>query len=192
MLARKLASRVRKKADQPPRLIGLTGTNGAGKGEVAAYLMKKGYSYFSLSDEIRAELRKKGKPLTRNHLIAMGNALRLRFGADILARRVMRKVKGKAVIDSIRNLREVAYFRRQKNFILVAVDAPVELRYKRVRRRGRAESASTLEEFMAKEKEEMTGRPSEQQLRRVMAKADVMIINDGTRAALRQKVEALL
>ncbi len=192
MLARKLASRVRKKADQPPRLIGLTGTNGAGKGEVAAYLMKKGYSYFSLSDEIRADLRKKGKPLTRNHLIAMGNALRLRFGADILARRVMRKVKGKAVIDSIRNLREVAYFRRQKNFILVAVDAPVELRYKRVRRRGRAESASSLEEFMAKEKEEMTGRPSEQQLRRVMAKADVMIINDGTRAALRQKVEALL
>ncbi len=40
-------------------LIGLTGTNGAGKGEVASFFMKKGYAYFSLSDVIREELKKK-------------------------------------------------------------------------------------------------------------------------------------
>ena len=58
------------------RLIGLTGTNGAGKGEVAAYLMKKGYAYVSLSDEIREELRRRGEPITRDSLIAEGNAPR--------------------------------------------------------------------------------------------------------------------
>ena len=42
----------------PPLLIGLTGTNGAGKGEAAAYFMTKGYAYFSLSDVIRDKLEK--------------------------------------------------------------------------------------------------------------------------------------
>lgn len=183
---------MRKKKASAPRLIGLTGTNGAGKGEVAAYLSGKGYAYFSLSDEIREELRKKGKEVTRDSLIALGNSLRQRYGADILARRVMKKVKGKAVIDSIRNSREAAYLRKQGEFVLVAIDAPVELRYRRVKRRGRLESAATLEEFMAKEKKEMAGGKAEQQLSRVMAMADFAIFNDGSLASLHRKVEAFL
>jgi dephospho-CoA kinase len=186
---RKKRGNVEKKA----RLIGLTGTNGAGKGEVAAYLMKKGYVYFSLSDLIRDELRKKRKEPTRDNLIALGNALRKRYGADILVRRVMKKVKGKkAVVDSIRTTEEVAFLRKQKDFFLAAVDAPVELRYKRVRKRGREESASTLKDFIAKEKEEMTGDAGEQQLRRCLALADITIINDGTLAALHRKIEKCL
>jgi dephospho-CoA kinase len=175
-----------------PRLIGLTGTNGAGKGEVAACLAKKGYAYFSLSDEIREELQKKGKEITRDSLIAMGNSLRQRYGADILARRIAKKAKGKAIIDSIRNSREAAYLRKRGEFVLVAVDAPVELRYERVKRRGRLESAASLEEFVAKEKEEMAGGKAEQQLSRVMAMADFTIFNDESLAALRRKIEAIL
>ncbi|HUU38382.1 MAG TPA: AAA family ATPase [Candidatus Desulfaltia sp.] len=174
------------------RLIGLTGTNGAGKGEVASYLMKKGYAYVSLSDEIRADLRRRGKESTRDELIAAGNALRRRYGADILARRAMKKVKNRTVIDSIRNAREVAFLRRQDDFILVAVDAPAELRYARAQKRGRAESASTVEEFIAKEKEEMTGGRSGQQLRRCLNLADVTIINDGTLEALHRRIEERL
>src|SRR4030042_2305396 len=89
------------------RLIGLTGTNGAGKGEVAAYLMKNGYAYVSLSDEIRKELRRRGEPVTRDSLIAEGNALRREYGPDILARRGMRKVRGRTGMGSIRKGREV-------------------------------------------------------------------------------------
>lgn len=175
------------------RLIGLTGTNAAGKGEVAAYLIEKGYKYFSLSDLIRDELRKKRKEPSRDNLIAMGNALRKRYGADILARRVMKKIKGKkAIIDSIRNSREAAFLRKQKGFLFVAVDAPAELRYKRAKKRGRAESGSTLEEFIAKEKEEMTGNSGEQQLRRCLALADITLINDGSLAALHKKIEKCL
>jgi dephospho-CoA kinase len=174
------------------RLIGLTGTNGAGKGEVAAYLHKKGYAYFSLSDLVRQELQKKGKEINRDNLIAAGNALRERYGADILARRVMKKVRGRAVIDSIRNSGEAAFLRRQKGFILIAVDAPVRLRYKRVKERGRQESASTLREFIAKEKEEMAGRASGQQLRRCLALADAAIENNGTLAALHRQIEEIL
>ena len=174
------------------RLVGLTGTNGAGKGEVAAYLMKKGYAYASLSDEIRDELRRKGKEITRDSLIAMGNALRRKHGTDVLARGVMKKVRGRTVIDSIRNSREVAFLRRHKGFVLVAVVAPVELRYERVLRRGRAESAETLEEFVAKEKQEMAGGTGGQQLRRCLDLADVTIVNDGSLRALHRQIKERL
>jgi dephospho-CoA kinase len=174
------------------RLIGLTGTNGAGKGEVASHLKKKGYAYLSLSDEIRADLQRRGKESTRNQLIAAGNALRRKYGADILARRVMTKVKNRTVIDSIRNISEVAFLRRQDGFILVAVDAPVELRYARVKKRGRAESASTFKEFVAKEREEMSNGKTGQQLHRCLELADVTIINDGTLTALHRRIEELL
>jgi dephospho-CoA kinase len=174
------------------RLIGLTGTNGAGKGEVAAFLMTKGYACHSLANVIREELRKKGLEPSRDNLIVAGNALRRRYGADILARRVMREVKGKAVIDSIRSDREVAFLRKQPGFILVAVDAPVRLRFKRVQNRGREESASTLREFIAKEKEEMAGGRAGQQLRRCLQMADVTIRNDGPLAELFRKVAQCL
>ncbi len=173
-------------------LIGLTGTNGAGKGEVAGILMKNGYAYVSLSDEVREDLRKRGKEITRDRMIAAGNALRRRYGADILARRAMKKVRGRAVIDSIRNASEVAFLRRQEGFILVAVDAPARLRFERVQKRGREESASTLEEFAAKEKEEMRGGRREQQLRRCMRLADLTIVNDGPLASLRRQVKERL
>jgi dephospho-CoA kinase len=174
------------------RLIGLTGTNGAGKGVAAAYLMKKGYAYVSLSDEIRDELRRKGMKITRDNLIATGNALRRKHGADVLARRVMKKVKGPTVIDSIRNAREVAFLRRRRGFLLVALDAPLELRYGRIQKRGRLESASSLEEFAAKEKEEMAGGASGQQLGRCLELADVTIRNDGSLAALHRRIEERL
>jgi dephospho-CoA kinase len=146
----------------------------------------------SLSDEIREELRRKGEPINRDSLIATGNALRRRYGPDILARRVMKKVRGRTVIDSIRNGREVAFLRRQKGFLLVAVDAPLELRYGRTRRRGRAESAGTLEEFAAKEAMEMEGGTGGQQIRLCLDLADVTITNKGSLKALHRQIEELL
>jgi dephospho-CoA kinase len=172
-----------------PRLIGLTGTNGAGKGEAAAYFVSKGYAFFSLSDVIREELERRGEEATRDNLIRTGNELRERFGPDVLARRTMDKVRGPAVIDSIRNTREVAYLRRQGGFVLIALDAPVEVRFRRTAARGRDESASSLEAFQAKENEEWAGGETAQQLEACMAAADRLVVNDGTIEELHRKLE---
>ncbi len=174
------------------RLIGLTGTNGAGKGEVANFLKKKGYAYYSLSDIVRQELSQEGKELSRNNLIKTGNELREKFGADILARLIVKKIKGKTVIDSIRNPKEVEYLRQQKDFILIAVDAPVTLRFKRIKKRGRKESVSTLQEFIQKEAEEMTSNQKGQQLQTCIKMADIKITNEGSLEELYQKLEKLL
>ena len=176
----------------PPLLIGLTGTNGAGKGEIAAFLATKGYAYFSLSDVIRDKLKEDGLEASRDNLIRKGNDLRRSGGPDILARLVMDKVGGKAVIDSIRNPKEAAFLKTRPGFILLAVDAPAALRFERVRKRGRNESAGTLEDFVRKEAEENGADPGAQQLRACMELADRTIINDGTLEGLRRKLEEIL
>jgi dephospho-CoA kinase len=174
------------------RLIGLTGPNGAGKGEAAEILKAQGYDDFSLSDVIRDKLQEEGKAASRDNMIEKGNALRRQFGPDILARLIMDRVRGKAVIDSIRNASEVEYLRARGGFVLIAVDAPVETRFERVRARGRDESAQTLEQFVRKEAEEKGGDAGAQQLDKVMAMADITLINDGSLDDLRRKLEELL
>ena len=176
----------------PHKLIGLTGTNSSGKGEAAAFFKARGYSYFSLSDIIRDELSWEQQEITRDNLIQKGNQLREEYGADILARRVMKKVDGKAVIDSIRNLTEIAYLRAQEGFILLAIDAPVEIRYTRAKQRGRNESASTLEEFIAKEEEEMRQSVKGQQLEACMQAADYRVTNEGSLEDFLKKLEKFL
>lgn len=174
------------------KLIGLTGTNGSGKGEAASFFKTKGYAYFSLSDIIRDELILEGRETTRDNLIQKGNALREKHGANILARRVLDRITGKSVIDSIRNPREIEYFRTQEHFILLAIDAPVEIRYTRVRQRGRNESASSLQEFIAKEKEEMTRKETGQQLEGCMRMADYRVTNEGSLEDFFKKLEKFL
>ena len=180
------------KMKEKARLIGLTGTNGAGKGEAASFFMDKGYSYFSLSDLIREELQKKGEKVTRENLIKMGNRMRGRSSSDILARMIVRKIKGKAVIDSIRNPKEIEFLKKQGGFVLVSLDAPPELRFERVQKRGREESAANLKEFSAKEAQEMSGAENGQQLRNCMKMADFTIWNDGSLEELHKKLEKLI
>jgi dCMP deaminase len=174
------------------KLIGLTGTNSSGKGEAAAFFKASGYSYLSLSDIIRDELSREQLEITRDNLIQKGNQLREKHGADILARRVMEKVEGNAVIDSIRNLFEIEYLRKQEGFILLAIDAPVEIRYTRAKQRGRNESASTLEEFIAKEEEEMGQNEKGQQLEACIRAADYRVTNESSLEDFFKKLEKFL
>src|SRR5215472_3909944 len=112
-------------------LIGLTGRNASGKGEVARYLQRKSFYYYSLSDAIRDEIRSRGEEPTRERLIIVGNELRQRYGSSILAERVLAKIEDDKhyVIDSIRNPAEVETFPTATHFNLNRIEAPSEIRY---------------------------------------------------------------
>ncbi len=174
------------------RLIGLTGPNGSGKGEAAAWLRARGYAYLSLSDILREELRRDGTPESRDSLIAKGNALRRAFGPDVLARRTLARVEGPAVIDSIRNPAEVAVLRREPGFILLAFDAPAAVRFERARLRGRDESAADLDAFIRKEAEERGSDPAAQQLDACLVLADIRLDNSGSLEDLHRRLEEAL
>lgn len=141
-------------------IIGLTGKNASGKGEIAGYLMKeKGFRYYSLSDVIRDEMSKKGIPPSRDDMISFGNMLREKYGADILAKKVKKNIKGNSIVDSIRNTAEIRELRKLTNFILLGIDAPVALRFKRISKRNRIGDAKTLKEFILKEKQKIHPTP---------------------------------
>src|SRR4051812_33810008 len=100
-------------------IIGLTGRNASGKGEVAQYLKARGFTFYSLSDVLREELRKRKKIITRNNLIWLGNKLRDEKGPSVLADLILDKIQDDHhyVIDSFRNPEEVKAFRRTKDFL---------------------------------------------------------------------------
>src|SRR4030095_8242089 len=131
-------------------LIGLTGRNAAGKGEVARYLQRKSFYYYSLSDVIRDEIRKRGDKPTRERLIIVGNELRQRYGSSVLAERILAKIEDDKhyIIDSIRNPAEVSAFRAAKHFKLIRIEAPPEIRFQRIVSRHRKSDPRTFEEFV--------------------------------------------
>lgn len=181
-----------------PKYIGLTGLNASGKGTVAQYLIDKGYTYYSLSDIVREEATALGRDHSRENLIYVGNKLRKEHGPAVLAQRVAKKIEGargrvpvrvRAVIDSIRNLAEINELRKLPGFVLIGVDAPVELRFERAKARGRVGFEKSLQEFIAVEQKENSEDPNKQQLFECLKMADKIVTNDGSILDLRKKLD---
>jgi dephospho-CoA kinase len=176
-------------------IIGVTGTDGSGKDLVGQMLWEKlGWPHFSLSDEIRDIAREKGLDLSRETLANLANQLRIEFGPDYLAKRIVKRVSDNFVATSIRNPHEMTPFQTKDNFVLIAVDAPTKIRYQRTFSRDRAgESNRTLEDFRHHEAlVEMTDDKFGQQLQKMLSLADYMIINDGTFKELEKKIDNLI
>lgn len=178
-------------------IIGLTGTLAAGKGTVAEYLIGRGFQYYSLSDELRLLLREKGIQATRDNLTKAGNELRRKYGPDFLAELAIKRLRGapsvaSAVVDSIRNIGEINALRELKGFYLVAIDAPVDIRYERARKRNSPRDPKTFSEFLVQEKREMAGKATDQQLAACIAAADFKILNDGDYKKLYKEIEKVL
>jgi len=163
-------------------IIGLTGKNAAGKGELAKHLQDKGFIYFSLSDALRDEATEQNLDHSRDNLIKLGTDLRKKFGNGILAKRINEKIrqnKGNFVVDSIRNPGEVEELRKNDGFILVGVAADAKTRFMRLMKRGRAGDSRTFEEFMDHEKKENNNEGSGQQLDICLKMADKIISSNG-------------
>ncbi len=175
-------------------VIGLTGTNGAGKTTLADHLQQRGFSFLSLSDEIRRELRRENKAETRENLIEAGNRLRREHGLAVLAERTAARVleDRNYVIDSIRHPREIEALRRLPHFHLLHLDAPIERRYERARERQDARVPASFEQFAELEAREMGGSPDAQNLGACARLADATLINDGSREAFLARADELI
>ena len=176
--------------------LGFTGPNAAGKGEAIKYLVDKHkFISYSLSDIIRSEAKKRGQEPAREVLVAIGNELREKEGASVLAKRTVAKIKNapQAVIDSIRNPHEIEELRKNlKNFMLIGVNADVKVRFERAEKRGRLGDAKTLEEFKKQEEKENTSDEKAQQLNKCFDMADVKIDNSKDRNFLYKQIDELL
>ena len=181
-----------KRPARRPLVVGLTGPNAAGKGEAAACLMRRGFACHSLSDIVREEAAARGLSHSREDLIAVGNALRAAEGPGILAERLLSRLGGRDVVDSIRNPHEAAILRRIPGFVLIGLTAPVAIRFERSLARGRLGDDETLEEFELREEQENSSDPARQQIRATLEMADHVIENASTLADLERALLSVL
>ncbi len=165
-------------------IIGLTGKNAAGKGELAKHIQSKGFAYFSLSDVLREEATNRGLGHSRDELINLGNELRKKFVNGILAKKINEKIKKNSkkdfVIDSIRNPGEIEELRKNKGFLLIGVVTDQKIRFQRLLKRRRIGDATTFEEFRKQEDRENNDESSGQQLDKCLGLADKNISSNGT------------
>jgi len=177
------------------KIIGLTGTIGSGKEAVKEIIMHNYSCYYStLSALIRTEALEKRKiKVDRNNLQDLGNELRKQYGNDVLVKlawNFLQKNKEFIIIDGIRNPGEVDFLKKVSEFYLIAVDAPVEIRFERLAKRGGPKDVKTMEEFVQLNERDLGINEPDygQRVKDCMNIADFTVLNDGSRKDLEGKV----
>ncbi len=174
-------------------IIGITGTNGAGKGTVVDYLVgQKGCNHFSARTFLIEEIQKQGLPVDRTHMRQVANELRKAHGPAYVVERLLahaQETPGVSIIESIRTIGE-AELLLTRGAQLWAVDADRKIRYERIRARMSETDQVTFEQFCEYEDREMQGtEPWDMNVFGVMGRAQHTFMNNTTREALFAQVE---
>jgi dephospho-CoA kinase len=181
-------------------LIGVVGKNGSGKDSVATYLVKNhGFAYKDLGQEIREELKKRGKNyLDRIEMIKLANEMRSKYGFNYWCKRAIDSVKSKdLVIISLRNPAAVDEI-KSRGGVIIEIFADQDIRFRRtVQRVGESskahEDVQSFEDFKAKEIIELENTdPAKQQLNKCISMADYRLNNNGSIEQLDMEMEELL
>jgi dephospho-CoA kinase len=187
------------KNEKPPgmKIIGITGTLGAGKGTVVQYLVEqKGYHHYSVRAFLLEEIRRRGLPENRDSLTMVANEMRSVHSPSYVTDQlyfIARKKGQDCVIESIRTPGEIFSLRTKGDFILLSVDADPEIRFQRIIARNSETDRITYNTFLSNEAREMTSDdPNHQNLRACINLADFHLLNNGTPDQLFHQVENLL
>lgn len=178
-------------------ILGLTGSMGAGKGEVVKILERWGFKYITLSKMVRAEAQRLGIPEEREKLMAVGDQMRAQEGFGVLAKRALETIQkeggDKWVVDGIRNPAEIDELRKSPDAHIVGLQANQDILVDRIIKRARPSDAKTPEDIIHRIKKEWgDGEPEGgQQVGKCMQKVDRIIVNEGTLEELEKKFEAV-
>jgi dephospho-CoA kinase len=168
-------------------VIGVAGMPGAGKSLVTKMAEGMGYSIVTMGDVIREETGKRGLPLTPENTGAVMLKLREEEGSAAVARRCVSKIESArsriVLVDGLRSLNELEEFKRHfEKFVLIAVYASPETRFRRLFRRRRSDDPQGWAAFNERDRRELSVG-----LGNAIALADYLIINEGTRTETERK-----
>lgn len=174
-------------------LIGVTGTIGSGKGTVVSRLEKRGFRHVSVSGFLAGKLVERGIPATRVALRQIANEYRAK-GATALIEAVLAEENPKnedIAVESLHTVAEVEYIQHLGGTV-IAVDAPLPLRWERVQKEGGIKDGSH-DEFVREQDHQMaSANPDENNLAAAAAAADFHIVNDGTLEEFFGKADAVI
>ncbi len=124
----------------------MTGLPASGKNTFAIEAKKEGFLQVVMGDVIREECRSRGLTPSRDNSNKIMLELRETEGNEVVAKRTMEKISrlldqtnSNIIIDGIRSLDEVNYFKKSiRDFKVIAVHASPKLRFERTisRQRG--------------------------------------------------------
>ncbi len=179
-------------------LLGVTGTNGAGKGVFVAYLKEQyGASHYSVRNYLMQSLKEKGLPTDRPAMHSLANSIRNNQHGAFIIEALCKQAQqdpGIVIIESIRNPLEIDFLKQwNAKSKLVAIDAPQELRYQRAIDRSSSTDAIDFETFQAQEASEwINDDPKAQQVGVCMRRADITLMNAKGLRDFQQKIDAWL
>lgn len=160
-------------------LVGISGTLASGKDTIAEFLVRDfGYIHASTGDMVRKVAMQKYGSIERPTLVKTATELRYANGAGALVAEAL-KEREPLVITGIRSIGEVKTLKAAGG-ILLFVDAPITIRYERMKSRMRDnETALTLEEFKSNEEKEMYAGPNDEDfnIRGIGELADIRVEN---------------
>lgn len=167
------------------KIIGITGTLGAGKGTIVDYLVTNfGFKHYSVRGYLIEIIEAKGLVVNRDSLTLTANELRAEHGPSFIAEELFKQAQQSSqncIIESIRTLGEVNALKAKGNFTLFSVDAERKIRYDRIVLRASETDQVSYSVFEANELRELDSiDPNKQNLRACMAAADIHFLNNGT------------
>jgi dephospho-CoA kinase len=173
-------------------IIGVTGMQGSGKATIKQIAETMGYSTVVMGDEVREEAKRRNLEPTPENFGTLMLKLREEEGPVAIAKRCIPKIeKAKSnvvIVDGVRSLQEVEEFKKHfKDFVLIAVHASPMTRFQRLFQRERSDAPRSWHTFIERDLRELNVG-----LGSVIAMADYMIANEGTREQIRQKAREVL
>lgn len=178
------------------KIIGITGTIGAGKGAAVEYLKSKGFEHFSAREFLIREIAQRGLPVVRDTMHEVATDLRKRFDSAYIVHSLYKEAAAtgrNCVIESIRAVGEVELLKKQPDFVLLAVDADIRLRYDRIVARGSSTDHITFDKFVEDERKEMSSAdPAGMNIAECMRRADYVIENNGTLEELHGQLDRMM
>jgi dephospho-CoA kinase len=174
------------------KAVVFVGMPGSGKSVGADCAARLNIPVIVMGDVVREEATRRLLPHTPETLGRVMLELREKFGPGVVAERCIAKLKelkgSTVVIDGARSEAEIASFRKALDSVaIVAVHAAPKVRFERLVKRGRPDDAMAWEVFRERDSREL-----DVGLGRVIAQADVMLVNEGSPRDLEQKVTRLL
>lgn len=172
-------------------IIALTGPMAAGKTEAGMILKEQGFQYIAFSDIIRKIADERKIEPTRQNLQKLGRKVKEEANNQgILSKLIVdHKKKDNLVADGLRNPDELREFKKYPGFLLVAVTAPMRVRYARIRKRKRPGDPENYIDFRSLDRKENRGESPAQDINRCVRAADLVIENNGTIQELKDKVQ---
>jgi dephospho-CoA kinase len=173
-------------------IICVAGLPGSGKSEASKAFAARGYKPYELGSIVWELMRKARVERNSDNTKRFITTLREKYGREVMARFLLKKIRltsdSKIAIIGVRSMAELNYIRKRSKTVTIAIVAPPRLRFTRISRRMRPDDPKSLAQFIRnRDRKEIAFGAND-----VIAHADYIIANTGSKADLERNVEHVL